>query len=1069
MQGETLSHYRIVEQIGAGGMGVVYRAHDERLDRDVAIKVLPVDALSDQESRSKFRHEALALARLDHPNIATVFEFATQGSIDFLVTAYIPGVTVDQMLANRHLPPAQVLDLGIQLAKGLTAAHSRQVVHRDLKPGNLRLTPSGLLKILDFGLASFFHTESDVTTSRLTQSQEFAGTLPYMAPEQLRGGKVDTRCDIWGAGAVLYEMATGKRPFPQVHSPALINGILNSVPKSPRDLNPEIPRELEFIILKALNKDPAQRYQTAAELEFDLARVQQGRQPLAKRSTRGAWLYLGVFVLILIAVAIGSYIRHSSESSSSRRSVAVLGFKNLSGAPERAWVSTALAEMLTTELGAGGKLRTIPGETVARVKADLALQDGEMRDESLSRIFESLGSNLVVLGSYLDINGAIRVDLRVHDTSAGETIATTSETGTESQFFDLVRRVGESLRRQCGVGQLSQEELAATQASEPVSTEAAKYYAEGLARLRAFDALAARDLFQQAVQTDPKNAMTHSALGAAWEQLGYDDKAMRESEVAFDLAGALSQKDRLSIEAQYRENTHEWEKAVEIYRSLWTFFPDDLEYGLRLVRAQVSAGKGTDGLITVDRLRRASPPSREDARIDLAEASAADSISDYRREQAAASQALSKARKLGLRLLVAQALLQQCWSSRNLGEFSNATRSGEEAKAILAATGDSRGEAQALTCMGSVFEDQGQLNTARGMREKALLLAQKVGAKKDIAGALLNLGNISALQGELAKSTEQYRNALRVAQEIGDKPDALLAQNNIAANLVLICDFGAVQKLSEEALQTASDIGDQLGYVTALSNLGLMRFRSGNLEASKKDLGEALTKARELGLKSAMAAILNTAAEVALAEGDLAGSERAAQESFKTENEIGAHGGVAGVNILLAMLHLEEGNFAEAERLSRAAAEEFEKENNGDQEASARTVVAQSLAAQGKLSQAGAELDRTQKLPIHDQYVLIGRDIESAHLWARAKRTDDSVRQLDKIQNHARHLGVPGHQLRARLEQARAELLGGNVQAARAKAASTQRDAERIGFKLIARKAAILVTSIDKTKNLATP
>jgi serine/threonine protein kinase/Tfp pilus assembly protein PilF len=1070
VQGETLSHYRIVEQIGAGGMGIVYRAHDEHLDRDVAIKVLPARALSNHDSRSKFRREALTLARLDHPNIATIFEFATEGSIDFLVTSYIPGITLDSMLANRRLSAAQVLDLGVQLANGLTAAHGRGVIHRDLKPGNLRLTPSGLLKILDFGLASFFHSEAEVTSSRLTQSQEFAGTLPYMAPEQLRGDKVDTRCDIWAAGAVLYEMATGKRPFPQVHTPALVSGILNSSPKSPRDLNPEIPRELENVILKALNKDPARRYQTAVELELDLKRVQQGRRPLGPRRLNNAWLYFGAFVLILIAAAIGAYVLQSPESKRNRRSVAVLGFKNLSGAPDRAWVSTALAEMLTTELGAGGKLRTIPGETVARVKADLALPDSEsLGKESLSRIYESIGSNLVVLGSYLHVNGVIRVDLRVQDTSAGQTIATTSETGTENQFFDLVKRVGESLRSQCGAGRPSAEELAATRASEPVSAEAAKYYAEGLAKLRTFDALTARDLFQQAVQTDPRNAIAYSALGAAWSQLGYDDKAMRESKAAFELAGTLSQKDKLSIEAQYRENTHDWERAVEIYQSLWTFFPDDLEYGLHLAGAQVSAGKGADSLTTVDRLRRLSLPSREDVRIDLAEGSAADSISDYRRQQSAAKRALAKARKLGLRLLTAQALLQQCWSSRNLGEFSEAIRSGEEAKAILEAAGDSRAQAQALTCMGSVVADQGQLNTARDMREQALLLANKVGAQKDIAGALINLGNISVAQGDLEKSTEQYRNALSVSQNIGDKPDALLAQNNIAANLILACDFGSAEKMSAGALRTASEIGDQAGYVTALTNLALIHFRLGNLSASKKALAESLIKARELGWKSAIAAILNTTAEVALAEGDLAGSEQAARESLKTESEIGEQGGVASVNILLALLNIEKGNFVVAGQLGQSAAEEFEKENNGDQEASARTVIAESLAAQDKLTQAAAELDHTKELAIHDQYVLIGRDIQSAHLWARSKRAAESLRQLEKIQKRARDLGVPGHELRARLEQAQAEFLAGDVRAARANAVSAQHDAERIGYKLIARKAAAFVTSIDRTKNLATP
>ena len=208
--GHSLGHYRIIEQIGAGGMGIVYRAHDEQLERDVAVKVLPVGTLADEVARKRFRKEALALAKLNHPNIATIFEFGTHNSTDYLVTEYISGQTLDEKLAAGALSEKEVVGLGIQLAQGLSAAHEHGIVHRDLKPTNLRLTSDGWLKILDFGLAQVMPHASEIgMTVTLTQSQEVTGTLPYMAPEQLRGGMADARTDIWAAGAVLYEMATG--------------------------------------------------------------------------------------------------------------------------------------------------------------------------------------------------------------------------------------------------------------------------------------------------------------------------------------------------------------------------------------------------------------------------------------------------------------------------------------------------------------------------------------------------------------------------------------------------------------------------------------------------------------------------------------------------------------------------------------------------------------------------------------------------------------------------------------------------------------------------------------------
>ncbi len=192
--GQILGHYRIVEQIGAGGMGVVYRAHDERLDRDVALKMLPAGTLADEATRTRFRKEALALAKLDHPNVATIHEFGSQSGVDFLVTAYVPGITLDAKLDSGALSEADVISLGIQLAQGLAAAHEQGVIHRDLKPGNLRLTPDRRLKILDFGLARLIEPEGNGTlTATLTKSQEVTGTLPYMAPEQLRGQKADSQ------------------------------------------------------------------------------------------------------------------------------------------------------------------------------------------------------------------------------------------------------------------------------------------------------------------------------------------------------------------------------------------------------------------------------------------------------------------------------------------------------------------------------------------------------------------------------------------------------------------------------------------------------------------------------------------------------------------------------------------------------------------------------------------------------------------------------------------------------------------------------------------------------------
>ncbi len=278
--GQVLGHYRIVERIGAGGMGVVYRARDERLQRDVAVKVLSAATLASHSGRKQFRQEALTLSRLSHPNIATVFDFDTQNGTDYLVIEYISGITLDTKLAGRALPEKEVVSLAVQLCQGLEAAHNSGIIHGDLKPSNLQITADARLKILDFGLARWMpHASEYGLTVTATAAQGYMGTLAYMAPEQLRGAKPDRRSDVWAVGSVIYEMATGKHVFVGPTSPQLIDAILNKEPASPRSVNPQVSSGLERVILTALQKDPCRRYQSAEALTVDLQRIEAGLSP----------------------------------------------------------------------------------------------------------------------------------------------------------------------------------------------------------------------------------------------------------------------------------------------------------------------------------------------------------------------------------------------------------------------------------------------------------------------------------------------------------------------------------------------------------------------------------------------------------------------------------------------------------------------------------------------------------------------------------------------------------------------------------------------------------------------
>jgi serine/threonine protein kinase len=278
--GCAFGHYRLDAPLGIGGMGVVFLGRDTHLCRPVAIKVLPSDKL-DERCRRRLREEALLLSSLNHPNIASVFDFGSHGEIDYLVMEYVPGVTLDVLLRQGPLEWDEITRLGAQLARGLAAAHLAGVVHRDIKPENVRVTPEGLLKILDFGIATFAAggPRAATTTTVVETTSSFAGTIQYMAPERLRGGGTDPRADIFSAGAVLYEMACGRPPFEDPHPVRLIEAILNGAVPRPSEVNPRINRALEKIILRALDPRPARRFATANDLAVALEQVKASVLP----------------------------------------------------------------------------------------------------------------------------------------------------------------------------------------------------------------------------------------------------------------------------------------------------------------------------------------------------------------------------------------------------------------------------------------------------------------------------------------------------------------------------------------------------------------------------------------------------------------------------------------------------------------------------------------------------------------------------------------------------------------------------------------------------------------------
>ena len=524
---QVLGHYRVVERIGAGGMGEVYRAHDEHLDREVAIKVLPPGTLCDESSRKRFRKEALTLSKLNHPNVATIHDFDTQQGVDFLVMEYIPGVTLSDRLATGPLPEKEVVALGIQLAEGLRAAHEHGVIHRDLKPGNLRLTADKRLKVLDFGLAKLqLPVTANAPTASFSETQCMAGTLPYMAPEQLLGENIDPRTDIHAAGLVLYEMATGKSAFAGFQGNQLMGAIVHRSPLPPRQLNHKLSGELERIVQKCLEKDPENRYQSAKELAVDLRRLEHesqtghasgavpgglARSPSLRRKTmlRVLRIVSVLIVAVLVLVQLRRWAGQRSGSLPRFEALAVLPLVDLSGDPTREYFADGMTEELITQLGKVTTARVISRQSVMQFKGTKM---------PLAEIAQKLKVDAVVEGSVLQSGSRVRVTARLVDAAAEKLVWTNDYERDLRDILSLQAEVTRAIASAIRM-ELNPQEQARPTGSPPVNPEAYEAYLKGRFEWYKISKLGienAERYFRLALEKDPNYALAYSGLADVW-------------------------------------------------------------------------------------------------------------------------------------------------------------------------------------------------------------------------------------------------------------------------------------------------------------------------------------------------------------------------------------------------------------------------------------------------------------------------------------------------------------------------------------------------------------------------